>query len=179
MRAISDMLCSPCSLCTLLGLKHLRNFLVEFRGRPSRGRRMGFEELSPNKTADELFGHLQRGEKIAITTRFGKHAQPYVSALERRGLKVRVISNQSDIEDFCFLMSAKKELVGTYKSTYVKWAALLGDMKRAELYDLRYPEREKRNCDFSGLNFTDQRLRNRIVVKQYNSEAQDELEARA
>lgn len=152
--------------------------MVEFR-RPSRGKRLGFEELSPNKTASDLFGHLNPGDKIAIVTRFGgKHAQPYVSALEARGLKVRLMVGQSAVEDFCFLMTAKKELVGTYKSTYVKWAALLGNMNRAELYDLRYPERKSRSSNLSHPNFTEPILQGRIVVKEYSSEAQDEVAAR-
>jgi hypothetical protein len=99
---------------------------------PNRGKLLGFEELSPNKTAYELFAHLRPGDKIAITTRFGgKHVEPYVSALNERGLNVRVVDGQSGTEDFCFLMSAQKELVGTSLSTFSRWAAYLGHMKRA------------------------------------------------
>ena len=77
------------------------------------GKQKGFEKLSPNKTAYELFAHLEPSDKVVIMTRFGgKHVQPYVSALKERGLQVCVIEGQSDTQDFCFLMNAQKELVG-------------------------------------------------------------------
>lgn len=149
--------------------------MVEFR-KKSFARKKGFEELSPNKTANELFRHLRKGDKVAITTRFGgKHVEPYVSALEERGLQVRVIHGQSAVEDLCFLMSAKKELVGTIKSSYVRWAAMLGDMERVELYDMQDPKRKT----LSHPNFTDPRLKRRFVIKEYNSEAQDAVDAQA
>ena len=143
---------------------------------PKIGKIIGFEELSPNKTAYELFGHLNPGDKVAITTRFGdKDVEPYVSALQARELQVRVIEGQSGTQDFCFLMSAQKELVGSFLSTFVSWAAYLGDMKRANLYrviglntptDLRMP-----------FNWTHRRLKDRVFTFEYNSEEQDELEA--
>ena len=143
--------------------------------RPDRAKKLGFWELSANKTAYELYAHLKPGDKVAITTRFGgQYVEPYVTALEERGLKVRVITNQSAVEDFCFLLSAKKELTGTLKSTFVKWAALLGDMEHVELYYLNYPERE-RDESWSSTNMTDPRFK-RIQVKQYNSEEQEQLD---
>lgn len=76
------------------------------------------------------------GEKVAITTRFGgTHVKPYIQALERRGLQARVVEGQSGVQDFCFLLSAQKELVGTRKSTFVQWAAWLGGAKQVELYE--------------------------------------------
>lgn len=78
-------------------------------------KKKGFKELSPNQTAADLFGHLKPGEKVAIVTRFSaKQAKPYTDALEQRGLKVRVIEGQSGTEDFCFLMSAQKEIIGKH-----------------------------------------------------------------
>jgi hypothetical protein len=57
---------------------------------PMAGKPLGFEELSPNKTAQEFLGHLQTGDPVAIVSRFG-NAQPYVLALHREhGLQVRV-----------------------------------------------------------------------------------------
>jgi hypothetical protein len=57
---------------------------------PRKARRFGYEELSPNQTAHQLFRHLGRGDKVAITTRFDASvARPYVEALENRGMKVR------------------------------------------------------------------------------------------
>jgi hypothetical protein len=75
---------------------------------PNRSKLKGFKELSPNKTAYELFAHLHPGDKVVIMTWFGgEHVQPYVSALIERGLNVHdMIDGQSDTEDFCFLMIA-------------------------------------------------------------------------
>lgn len=169
-----------CSKLTLLraSSQHLRNFMVEFPRRKNFARKKGFEELSPNKTANELFAHLKPGDKVAITTRFGgKHVEPYVSALEQRGLRVRVIHGQSGVQDFCFLLNAKKELVGTKKSTFLELAALLGDMERAELYDMQDPKKKKDDSSYP--TFTHPVLKKRIVIKAYNSEKQDEVEAQA
>lgn len=118
---------------------------------------------------------MNPGDKVAITTRFGgKHVDPYVTALKQRGITARVITNQSAVEDFCFLLSAKKELAGTFKSTFVRFAALLGEMERVELYYLNYPGR-KRETLWSSANMTDPHFK-RMQVKQYNSEEQDRLE---
>lgn len=97
---------------------------------------MGFEETTPNQTANLLFGHLKPGDKVAITTRFQDNAytRAQVRALEARGLKVRVIAGQNAGQDFCFLTMAKKEFVGNVRSTYAMWAAILGNMQVARLY---------------------------------------------
>ena len=85
---------------------------------PRRGKRKGYEELNPNQTVDELFGHLPSGSKIAMTTRSYSSGQndpivhEYTEAFERRGFQWRIISNQSGVQDFCFLMSTKYELAG-------------------------------------------------------------------
>ena len=103
--------------------KHFRNFAKEIW----RWKTMGFTEIGPNRTANELFAHLKTGDKVAITSRFEDGLQPYVDALARRGIQARVVSGQSGVEDFCFLLHAKKELVGVTKSTFFAWAALLGN----------------------------------------------------
>jgi hypothetical protein len=99
------------------------------------------EELSPNKTAYELFGHLQPGDKIAITTRFNdpKYTLQYVEALESRGLVVRLVTNQTSYKDFCFLAHAQKELVGMVRSTFLVWAGLLGTAQRVRMYSVESP----------------------------------------
>lgn len=143
---------------------------------PRRGKRKGFEELSPNKTASELFAHLQRGEKVAITTRFGgEHVAPYVSALEQRGIDVRVISNQTGVQDFCFLLQSQKELLGTTMSTFAAWAAYLGDTKRVILYQVKGPN--TRQGMPSSFNWTHPHLKDRVYLEVFKSEEQDELEA--
>jgi hypothetical protein len=144
---------------------------------PKVGKQLGFEELSPNKTAFELFGHLKPGNKVAITTRFGgKAVEPYVAALKGRGLQVRVIEGQSGTQDFCFLMSAQKELVGSSLSTFVMWAAYLGDMKRANLYRVMSPSSTPTSTA-SEFKWNHPDLKDRVFTKAYNSEEQDALEA--
>lgn len=155
------------------GMKHLRNFQVELK---RVYKTKGFEELSPNKTAHELFDHLHSGDKIAITTRFGgDRLIPYITALQQQGLQVRVIEKQSGPQDFCFMMSAKKELVGTFKSTFAAWAAYLGNMKRASLYVPTTPNSVPR-ISISAFNWTHQSLKDRVYLEHYKTEEQDVVE---
>jgi hypothetical protein len=105
-----------------------------------------FEETTPNQTAYVLFNHLKRGDKVAITSRFANDPvlQEHVAALENRGIHVRVIvgngtSQRRGIEDFCFLLGARKELVGNFRSTFAFWAALLGDAENIDLYTIKSP----------------------------------------
>jgi hypothetical protein len=93
-----------------------------------------------------LFGHLQVGDKIAMTTRWHNPlSQAYVDALMARGLNVRIVTNQTGVQDFCFLQSAQKELVGVAKSTYVRWAAYLGNATRARLYAVVHDKNKNNN----------------------------------
>jgi hypothetical protein len=99
--------------------------------------RKGFRELTANQTALSLLGYLSPKDRVAITTRIHDLR---VAALQRRGLEVRVISNQSGVEDFCFLKKARKGLAGNIVSTFSKWAALFGNAERADLYMLKDEE---------------------------------------
>jgi hypothetical protein len=100
---------------------------------------LGFTELTPNQTAYELFQHLMAGDKVAITTRFQTpEVLEYVEALQGRGLIVRVVEGQRDIEDFCFLRKAQRGLAGNVVSTFVKWAAFLGQAEHVQLYVLEH-----------------------------------------
>jgi hypothetical protein len=84
-------------------------------------------------------GHLPAGQKIAMTTRFANNepmVQEYQTAMQQRGFQVRVVSNQTGVQDFCFLLRAQQELLGVAKSTYARWAAYLGDAERVQLYAL-------------------------------------------
>ena len=99
--------------------QHYRNFATEM---PRKYEVKGFAELSPHQITHQLFGHLNAGDKIAVTGRFFRKeattntntslSNQIASALESRGLVVRLISTDNAMEDFCFLKSAKKELVG-------------------------------------------------------------------
>jgi hypothetical protein len=139
---------------------------------------LGFEELSPNKTADELFGNLKAGDKVALTSRFADNAKAYMNALNRRGIVARVIAGQSGTQDFCFLMSARKEMAGMLMSTYAIWASLLGNATRARLYTVKSQSRVKRFGDnwFVSHNFTNPELRHKIVYEGYLDEEMEKLE---
>jgi hypothetical protein len=130
---------------------HFRNFKKELNN-PKQSR---FPELGPNQIAQEIFRHLNPGDKVAIISRFAdKYVQLHVKALERRGLNVRVIEGNSGEQDFCFLLSAEKEILGSDKSTFFFWAAVLGNAQKVRLHsigaDYRYssyehpPELKKR-----------------------------------
>ena len=83
-------------------------------------------------------GHLPAGQKIAMTTRFANEpiVQDYQNAMQAQGFQVRIVANQTGVQDFCFLLKAQQELLGVAKSTYARWAAFLGDAERVQLYAL-------------------------------------------
>ena len=114
---------------------------------PKKGVVLGFEEMGPNQTARDLFGHLKPGDKVAILSRFPQtpHEEQFIQALERQGLQVRYIQGQTGVQDFCFLMNAQKELVGPGMSTYFFWAAILGNATKVRSYWLDTPETRARN----------------------------------
>jgi hypothetical protein len=143
---------------------HLRNFAAENPVLLLKG----YQELDPNSTAELLFANLRPGDKIAIVSRFTDGVQPYVVALENRGLSVRVIRNQTSVQDFCFLQSTKRELVGAKMSTFVTWAAVLGDAEQARLYAVNSTWTQKRGKGWLG-HFTSSRkeLRDRFVFETY------------
>jgi len=148
----------------------VRNFLLEM---PRVGKRLGFEELSPNKTASELFSHLQAGDKVAITSRMPESVGEYVAALEARGLVVRVIKEQSQGADFCFLLKAQKELIAPARSTFSSWAGMLGDAKKVTLYSVDSPHTRKSGDPFVNYNYTNEKLRSRISFQLFMSEASE------
>jgi len=117
---------------------------------PRRGRAPDFQELSPNRTASELFSHLQAGDKVAITSRFPNSVGDYVTALKARGLVVRVIKEQPPLADFCFLLKAQKEIVGPAHSTFSTWAGMLGEAKKVRLYSV--------DPSFISYNYTNKKL---------------------
>lgn len=145
---------------------------------PRRGYNLGFEELSANQTANELFRNLKQGDKVAIISRFADSPDvlPYVDALERRGIKVRVIIGQDGTQDFCFLMNAQKEMVGSALSTYFNWASILGNCTNVRAYSVDSPVRRKneenrRRPVFVHYNFTNPALASRIAFELYQATA--------
>jgi hypothetical protein len=118
---------------------HYRGFLTELK---QNVKKKGYEEVSPNQTANVLFRHLKTGDKIAILSRFP--ADDHVAALRERGFIVRQVA-QSAVKDFCFLLHAQKELVGTQMSTFVIWAAYLNKfLPPTILYQADSPSNRKR-----------------------------------
>jgi hypothetical protein len=135
---------------------------------------LGFEELNPNRTANELFRNLKSGDKVAITSRFFSDptVQTYVDALTSRGIQVRVIQGQTGVEDFCFLLSARKELVGCAVSTYAIWAGYLGNADKVRLYSLGTPARQPmgprfRRRFFRHFNWTSSKLQEKVLFEWY------------
>jgi hypothetical protein len=145
---------------------HFRNFAREFHvGSSPSDTLPSFEEVTPQQTANVLFANLQPGDKVAIASRFENDpiVNEHVKALQKRGFHVRVVtgSNKSDnqqqnggMQDFCFLLRAKKEFIGNFRSTFAVWAALLGDAKFAKLYTIKSPGLKKRFGPFVKQFFT-------------------------
>jgi hypothetical protein len=156
---------------------HVRNFLIEM---PRKGRRKGYEELSPDKIAQKLFGHLQPGDKIAFTSRLPANLMTnYTLALEARGFQVRIIEGQNPTQDFCFLLSARKDFAGCATSSYAVWAAYLGNATTSRLYSVKSPDRIALLGEegyFLHCNWTDPTMKGRVIFEEYNSEEQDEVD---
>lgn len=112
---------------------HVRNFLTELG---QRAFAMGFIELSPYRLVNELFRDVgvQENETVAIVSRFPETMQPYVNEFKKKHIRVRLINNQSGVEDFCFLRGAEHKMVGHYSSTFAAWAAILGNSTSVRLY---------------------------------------------
>jgi FkbM family methyltransferase len=128
-----------------------------------------FAELGPEQTARDLFGHLKPGSKVAIVSRFSKeHTQLYIDALERRGLQVRFVTGQSGVQDFCFLVSAQKEIVGPAGSTYFVWASYLSNSTQIIAYSLDFKEQPQEQDNlpvFQSYNFSNSGLKSRFKFR--------------
>jgi hypothetical protein len=148
-------------------MQHFRNFLGEM---PNRGKSLGYEELGPEQVANEVFGRLQPGDKVAITMRDLKsdgREQGLVAAFEKRGITARIVRQSSDMADFCFLMRAQKELVGTSRSSFFTWAGLLGNATRVRSYSIDSPTRRRRGVVFEHYNWTHPDLQSRFLFELY------------
>eukprot|EP00977_Amphora_coffeiformis_P002736 scaffold521_cov167-Amphora_coffeaeformis.AAC.27 len=146
---------------------HFRDFLGEM---PNKGKRLGFEELNPHDTAHLLFSNLREGDRVAITGRHPGAAQPYVDALLQRNISARIIRGQSDVQDFCFMLSAQRELVGTAHSTFVECAGLLSTTSvPMRLYSVNSPSTRRATGAkwFRRFNWTHPNLRERFSYEAY------------
>eukprot|EP00980_Cylindrotheca_fusiformis_P014153 scaffold3716_cov69-Cylindrotheca_fusiformis.AAC.38 len=146
---------------------HLRNFLVEMPRMGIReGRTRGFEELSPNKTALEIFADYKPGDKVAIVSRFEERTDEYIRALRTlKGIDARYIKGQTGNQDFCFLMKTQQEIIATRKSTFATWASILGNAKKTRLYSIDYTGALGGN--FSVAGFPVKQLQDRIIREIY------------
>lgn len=146
---------------------------------PRRGKKLGFEELSPNKTANELFKEAQPGTKVIVINRFTeKEAAPYLDAMRDAGLEPRMSKNTNPNQDFCLAMSAKT-VTGTARSTFFGFAAYLGNATKAHAYSVKSPATVARFGDdlFDQYDFENPILRDRFSFELYNSEEQDLVDA--
>jgi hypothetical protein len=167
---------------------HFRNYDSELI--PGRAYEMGFAELSPHKTAKELFSNLKGGgggnnnssfsheigDSVAITTRIpNQGARDYVQALQQdRNISARLVRDQTGVQDFCFLLHAKRELVGNARSTFLSSAALLGNSSKARLYNVDTNGIRRRHTDrfleLFAYNWTNPVLQKRLVFELYQHE---------
>lgn len=140
---------------------------------------MGREELSPHKIANELFGRLTPGEKVAIVGKHYEDSKMQEISLELEAaldLNVRIIHNNFDYEDFCFLRKAQKELVGSVRSNFLKWASYLSDAKIIRWYIVDHVALQNHVLDFKNIigdfqyDWTHHSLKSRIQLEYYRSE---------
>ena len=95
---------------------------------------MGFEEMSSHLLAHHVLGHLKEGDELAITgrnlardsERNDTESYQLVQELRGRNLTLRFAPGNDPMADFCFLTKARKELIGTSKSTYLELASYIG-----------------------------------------------------
>ena len=149
--------------------QHFRNFVGEM---PKRGKYLGFEELNPIDTAGLLFANLHAGDRVAITGRRAQTVHAYVDALRQRNISVRLIQDQSDVNDFCFLQSAQRELVGSARSTFAAWSGLLSAKKSlsVRLYSINSTATRAqlgKEGWLLGYNWTHPALRERFLYQGY------------
>eukprot|EP00586_Coscinodiscus_wailesii_P007678 CAMPEP_0172524308 /NCGR_PEP_ID=MMETSP1066-20121228/294119_1 /TAXON_ID=671091 /ORGANISM="Coscinodiscus wailesii, Strain CCMP2513" /LENGTH=158 /DNA_ID=CAMNT_0013307427 /DNA_START=924 /DNA_END=1400 /DNA_ORIENTATION=- len=135
----------------------------------------GYEELSPSKVGNELLGHLQPGDKVAIVTRGGNIA-PYLEELRnKRQLQVRAVQFTQGHEAFCFFLKAQKELVGFEKSQFLTWAGYLSSAARVRFYDVDTPaSRERWRAWHKKRPFYNHKLKDKISYEVYESEEMEE-----
>jgi hypothetical protein len=158
---------------------HLRNYATEMK--ESRRNSLGFSELPGHRLVDDVLGHLQQGDKLALTGRNLENdsrnneteAYELIRALRAKNLTLRFSPGSSGMEDFCFLKSAQKELIGTSKSTYLALAAYLANdnMTVARMYQYVTPSIPATSLgafrETVGDNWTHPQLQSRIRFEEY------------
>eukprot|EP00529_Nitzschia_sp_RCC80_P019232 CAMPEP_0113447878 /NCGR_PEP_ID=MMETSP0014_2-20120614/4469_1 /TAXON_ID=2857 /ORGANISM="Nitzschia sp." /LENGTH=516 /DNA_ID=CAMNT_0000339055 /DNA_START=282 /DNA_END=1832 /DNA_ORIENTATION=- /assembly_acc=CAM_ASM_000159 len=200
---------------------HFRNYFSELPD--IKAYNMGFAELSPNKTAYELFGsvpeptatqgvetetsttiasrkaaapelmssssrptmtmtpRLSPGDKVSVLSRIpNKYARAYAERLNGVwGTNATLLSyGQSGLQDFCYMMHARHEVVGNGRSTFLFWAAALGpEIQNARLYHVATFGLRNKFPDFwtrFTYQWTHPDLKKRIHWELYKSEEVDD-----
>jgi hypothetical protein len=155
---------------------HARGFRAEsVRAWHGESQESTIPELTPERTATELLGHLsaQNKDRVAIVSRFdASYMQPFVDALTlRHGIPARSVDGHFGVQDFCFLLKTTHSAVGQARSTYLQWATILSSsLQSAHLYNMswetnpRYLNRTGR-CSLLDEEFqaTNADFRNRIT----------------
>jgi hypothetical protein len=71
-------------------------------------------------------------QKIALLSRYSADLYPYVKHLGQLSpipYETRIIENGTGTSDFCFLQQSQFYLIGVRRSSFVRWAAMLGHSK--------------------------------------------------
>ena len=106
---------------------------------PRAWNRLGFAEAGPRRMVQDLLflpddinnsnNHgTNNFSSIAITSRFPRDIDPYADAIREyhNATMIRKVTNQTGVQDFCFLQSAQYFLVGPVRSTFSLYAGFLG-----------------------------------------------------
>jgi len=93
-------------------------------------------------------------------------ARGHLDALKARGLQARFVDGQNGEEDFCFLMSAQKEMAGCAYSTYLFWAGYLSNATRVLAYSVDSAERRRTGREvYHRYDWANPDLHSRFVFK--------------
>jgi len=123
---------------------HHRSFVTDL---PRKIMWWGGAELKPQQSAEMLSSALPPETRIALVAGRANRDRivSYANAFRNHSFRVREIAGQSAIQDFCFLAHARAGLWGMERSTYARWASLIGGelLKNATIYGVNYPGRIK------------------------------------
>lgn len=141
----------------------------------------GYEEVTPHQVANELLKHLPMGSYVALTARGkDKHVQEYIDILTQQphNFQVRVTpEHHTGVQDFCFLLQTQNELVGGMRSTYTRWAALLGQAKKAHLYSIHKSNTRQAHGNAtleSHYQWKGEPLKSKIVYHEFASQLEEQ-----
>jgi len=156
-------------------MQHFRNYVAEM---PRRAKQKAFDELPPNQTVLQLFEkphsaknysneNAGTSEKIVMTTRVhNEEARSYIEAFQRFGWNARIEDHRTGTQAFCFLRQTKQDLVGFVRSTFLVWAALLGNASQVRFYSMNTTESQSvlgmNSAEVIGYKWKRPELRNRF-----------------